>query len=286
MRAFFGISVGTAVAVIAYVGKIFGPIESIGMEIQNIQSAVAGVRRISEFLSEPERSMPSGGGQSRPDGPAVQFERVSFGYGGDDDVLRDLSFRVERGEAVTFVGRTGAGKSTIFRLLLGLYVPREGRVTILGREASQIPDGDKRRLFGYVEQSFHLAEGTVAEQISLFDPDIGREQVERAAKLVGLHENILALPEGYDTPADRAAFSQGQFQLLSVARAVAASPELLLLDEITANLDSETEQRVLEAIERAASGRTVLSISHRLRPRAAGQRILAVGEKTGQCPET
>lgn len=279
IRTFFGISVGTAVAVIAYVGQVFAPLESLGMEIQNIQSAVAGVKRINELLAEAEREVPddSNTGKSSEAAPIVCFDHVRFGYGDDSDVLQDLSFIVSKGEAVTFVGRTGAGKSTVFRLLLGLYRPLEGRVLIKGSRASAIPDEKKRRLFGYVEQSFRLVEGTVAEQISLFDLAVGREQVENAARLVGLHESILALPDGYDTPASEAAFSQGQFQLLSIARAVAASPEILLLDEITANLDSNTEQRVLDALERAAKGRTVLSISHRLQERVNGQRIIRVG---------
>jgi ABC-type multidrug transport system fused ATPase/permease subunit len=279
IREFFGISVGTAVAVIAYVGQVFAPLESLGMEIQNIQSAVAGVKRIDEFLAEPEREMPddSNAGKSSDAVPIVRFDHVRFGYGEDSDVLQNLSFTVSKGEAVTFVGRTGAGKSTVFRLLLGLYRPLEGRVLIKGSGASGIPDEKKRRLIGYVEQSFHLVEGTVAEQISLFDPAVARKQVENAAKLVGLHESILALPDGYDTPASEAAFSQGQFQLLSIARAIAASPEILLLDEITANLDSDTEQRVLDALERAAKGRTVLSISHRLQEHVNGQRIIRIG---------
>lgn len=279
VRELFGISVGTAVAVIAYVGKVFEPLENIGMEIQNIQSAVAGVQRIDEFLAEPERELPDGSGTAGTTGaaPIVRFDRVRFGYGDGADVLRELSFTVGRGESVTFVGRTGAGKSTIFRLLLGLYRPIEGRVEIGGMDACGIPDEKKRRLFGYVEQSFHPVEGTVAEQISLFDPAIGREQVEHAAGLVGLQESILALPDGYGTPVSDAAFSQGQFQLLSIARAVAASPEILLLDEITANLDSDTERRVLDALGRAAEGRTVLSISHRLQQRAGGQRVIRIG---------
>lgn len=279
IREFFGISVGTAVAVIAYVGQVFKPLESLGMEIQNIQSALAGVKRIDEFLTEPEREMPDDSNTEKTSdaAPIVRFDHVRFGYGDDSDVLRNLSFTVSRGEAVTFVGRTGAGKSTVFRLLLGLYQPLEGRVLIEGSGASGIPDEKKRRLIGYVEQSFHLVEGTVAEQISLFDPAVARKQVENAAKLVGLHESILALPDGYDTPASEAAFSQGQFQLLSIARAIAASPEILLLDEITANLDSDTEQRVLDAIERAAKGRTVLSISHRLQEHTNGQRMFRIG---------
>ena len=279
IREFFGISVGTAVAVIAYVSKVFQPLESLGMEIQNIQSAVAGVKRIDEFLSEPEREVPDDSNTEKMSdaAPIARFDHVCFGYGKNSDVLQNLSFTVSKGEVVTFVGRTGAGKSTIFRLLLGLYRPLEGRVLIEGLQASDIPDERKRHLFGYVEQSFHLVKGTVAEQISLFDPAVGREQIENAAKLVGLHDSILALPDGYDTPASEAAFSQGQFQLLSIARAVAASPKVLLLDEITANLDSDTEQRVLDALERAAKGRTVLSISHRLQERVNGQRIIRIG---------
>lgn len=279
IREFFGISVGTAVAVIAYVGKLFVPLESIGMEIQNIQSAVAGVKRIDEFLSEPEREIP---GKIETEtfesaAPLIRFNNVRFAYGDDCDVLSDLSFSVDEGETVTFAGRTGAGKSTVFRLLLGLYRPPKGQVLVKKTQASEIPDDKKRRLFGYVEQAFHLVDGTVEEQISLFDPSVSHEQVENAAKLVGLHDIILALPDGYGTPASRAAFSQGQFQLLSIARAVAASPEILLLDEISANLDSDTQQRVQEALERAAEGRTVLSISHRLWECADNRRVIQIG---------
>lgn len=279
LREFFGISVGTAVAVIAYVGKVFEPLENIGMEIQNIQSALAGVKRIDEFLAEPEREMPSEPSADdalRAD-PIVCFDQVHFGYSEGGDVLRGLNFSVCKGEAVTFVGRTGAGKSTVFRLLLGLYRPLAGRVRIGRTDAACIPDEKKRKLFGYVEQSFHPVAGTVAQQISLFDPSIGSSQIEHAAKLVGLHDNILSLPDGYDTPISEAAFSQGQFQLLSIARAVAASPEILLLDEITANLDSDTERRVLDALECAAKGRTLLSISHRLQEYAGSQRVIQIG---------
>lgn len=281
MQQFFGITVGTAVAIIAYVGKVFSPLESIGMEIQNIQSAVAGVRRINEFLREPEREMPqvSQANQMEEDGdenPCIRFDHVSFHYDGDGDVFRDLCFTLNSGETATFMGRTGAGKSTVFRLLLGLYKPNEGRVRIHGMNASEIPDSRKRRLFGYVEQSFRMVSGTVAEQISLFDPAISRERVIQAARLVGLDESICVLSNGYDTPAEEVSFSQGQLQLLSIARAVAASPKILLLDEITANLDSNTERRVLDALERACAGRTVLSISHRLQERARSQRTIEI----------
>ncbi len=283
VQQFFGVTVGTAVAIIAYVNKVFDPLESIGMEIQNIQSAVAGVKRINEFLNEPEREKTdesvTGKGPIPKTKPCICFDHVSFCYDKDNTVLNDLCFKVESGEVVTLVGRTGAGKSTIFRLLLGLYCPNEGRVLVNGVEASKIPDTRKRKLFGYVEQSFHSVSGTMAEQISLFDPAISQKQVEDAARLVGLHESILALPEGYNTPVEKAIFSQGQFQLLSIARAVAASPEILLLDEITASLDSDTERRILDALERACEGRTVLSISHRLHVNTRNHRIIEIGSK-------
>jgi len=281
VQEFFGISVGTAVAIIAYVGKVFEPLESIGMEIQNIQSAVAGVKRINEFLSESERvipNVPSMGTSGANGEPAVLFDHVEFGYDAKTTVLRDLSFSVQRGESVTLTGRTGAGKSTLFKLILGMYAPRNGKVMIGGINADQIADKQKRGMFGYVEQTFHSVAGTVAEQISLFDDSIGERQIEWAAKLVGLHETIMELDQGYATPIEKVAFSQGQFQLLSIARAVAAQPDILLLDEITANLDSETETQVLQALERVCKGRTVLSISHRLNESTHSSRSIRIGE--------
>ena len=278
MRSFFGLSVGAAVAVIAYVGKVFDPLESIGMEIQNIQSAVAGVRRINEFLDEPERERPVFPGKS-PRDAVVEFHDVTFGYGDGAPVLEHLSFAVRPGESVTLAGRTGAGKSTAFRLLLGLYPPDRGRVTIGGMDAAAIPDSAKRRLYGCVEQSFHAVPGTVLDQITLSDPAISRTQADQAADLAGLTDAIAALPQGFDTPMGEGLFSQGQLQLLSIARAVAANPPILLLDESTANLDSLTERRVLDALQKVSAGRTVLSISHRLGEVNADTRIIFIGEK-------
>lgn len=280
MQKLFGITVGTAVAIIAYVGKVFEPLESIGMEIQNIQSAMAGVKRIDSFLNENEREMPKlcplNDAEIKNSNIAVEFKDVVFGYNNENTVLNNLSFTIKNGETVTLVGRTGAGKTTVFRLILGLYAPQSGRVLINGNNAFNIDDLQKRQLFGYVEQSFHLVSGTVAEQISLFDKSITQEQIEFAAKLIGLHENIIALENGYNTSAEKINFSQGQFQLLSIARAIVTKPKILLLDEITANLDSKTEQRVLEALKRACDGRTVISISHRLYEENKNQRLLHI----------
>lgn len=338
----FGMSAGTAVAVMNYISQIFTPVESLGMEIQTIQSAVAGIRRINEFLSIeelPEREellereelpekeelpaieelsekeelpkreelsgkeellereelpsmedlsgkeelpkreelpeleelskkewIPEGNRfpeQRKENGEAfVEFRNVTFGYD-ERKILKQLSFQVKQGERVTLMGRTGAGKSTILKLLLGLYEPQEGEVQIQGIAASNIPDGDKRRIFGYVEQSFHMVPGSVKDQITLFDPAITDQAVKKVASLTGLQDTIEALPEGYDTICTPELFSQGQWQLLSIARAAAASPRLLLLDEITANLDAETEKEVLQALKRVSGERTVISISHR-----------------------
>lgn len=268
MQSFFGMSVGTAVAIIAYVSKVFSPIESIGMEIQNIQSAVAGVIRINELLSEEEQKKTDDSitidDLLKDRNTGIHLNNVTFAYEDGQTIMDNLSFSINSGEMVTLAGRTGAGKSTIFKLLLGLYKPQSGNVLIFGKEASMIPHKEKRNLFGYVEQSFHMVPGTVADQISLFDEEITKKDIEKAAKLVGLHESIISLPQAYDTDCISAALSQGQLQLLSIARAVVKNPKIMLLDEITANLDSLTEQKVLKAIEKASEGRTVISISHRL----------------------
>ena len=338
----FGMSAGTAVAVMNYISQIFTPVESLGMEIQTIQSAVAGIHRIDEFFSLeelPEREellereelpekeelpaieelsekeelpkreelsgkeellereelpsmedlsgkeelpkreelpeleelskkewIPEGNRfpeQRKENGEAfVEFRDVTFGYD-ERKILKQLSFQVKQGERVTLMGRTGAGKSTILKLLLGLYEPQEGEVRIQGIAASNIPDGDKRRIFGYVEQSFHMVPGSVKDQITLFDPAITDQAVKNVASLTGLQDTIEALPDGYDTICTPELFSQGQWQLLSIARAAVASPRLLLLDEITANLDAETEKEVLQALKRVSGERTVISISHR-----------------------
>ena len=266
----FGMSVGTSVAVINYISRIFAPIESLGMEIQTIQSAMAGVRRIDAFLDQPERTIPPTRREAaRGD---VEFAHVTFGYG-ERHVLKDFSMTVKQGEQVTLVGRTGAGKSTVFKILLGLYQPEAGTVTIGGVKVGDITDRERRTCIGCVEQHFSRVPGTVLEQITLGDPQITGEMARAAAALAGIDAAIRALPEGYDTVCTEGIFSQGEWQLLSIARAAAADPAVLLLDEITANLDAETEARVLEALRRASAGRTVLSVSHRVYENLGGRTI-------------
>lgn len=308
----FGMSAGTAVAVINYISQIFAPVESLGMEIQTIQSAIAGVRRINEFFALPAlpaieavkadikaninvdikadikadfnadisadnnavlETQTANVNNSeklkvRKDcTPYVQFNNVTFGYEADHIIIKDKSFNVDMGEQVTLQGRTGAGKSTIFKLLLGLYRPSKGQILIDGIDSYNIPDNEKRRIFGYVEQTFHMVPGTVKDQITLYDEAISMDEVVNAARLAGLHDTIMSFDKGYDTPCTQEIFSQGQWQLLSIARATAANPQLLLLDEITANLDADTEREVLKALKNVSENRTVISISHRVTAR-------------------
>ena len=268
--ALFGMSVGTSVAVISYISRIFTPIESLGMEIQTIQSAMAGMKQIDAFLSQPERAIPPK--QKTPPRGNVVLSHVTFGYG-EKPVLSDFSMTVKEGEQVTLVGRTGAGKSTVFRLLLGLYQPKAGEITIGDVKVSDITDRERRSCIGCVEQHFSRVPGTVLEQITLGDPTITEEMAQKAAKLAGMDDTIRSLPEGYATVCTDGMFSQGEWQLLSIARAAAADPMVLLLDEITANLDAETEARVLKALRRASEGRTVLSISHRIYENLGGRTV-------------
>ena len=266
----FGMSVGTSVAIINYISRIFAPIESLGMEIQTIQSAMAGVKRIDAFLTQPERAIP--GERQKAARGDVELAHVTFGYG-EKQVLNDFSMTVHQGEQVTLIGRTGAGKSTVFKLLLGLYPPESGSVTIGGVPVAGITDRERRACISCVEQHFARVPGTVLDQITLGDPQITAEMAKNAAQLAGIDTAIRALPDGYDTVCSEGMFSQGEWQLLSIARAAAADPAVLLLDEITANLDAETEARVLDALRRASEGRTVLSVSHRIYENLGGRTV-------------
>ena len=268
--ALFGMSVGTSVAIINYISRIFAPIESLGMEIQTIQSAMAGVKRIDAFLAQPERTIPAE--RTKAARGDVELAHVTFGYG-EKHVLNDFSMTVKQGEQVTLVGRTGAGKSTVFKLLLGLYPPESGTVTIGGVNVADITDRERRTCISCVEQHFARVPGTVLDQITLGDPQITEEMAKNAAKLAGIDAAIADMPGGYDTVCSEGMFSQGEWQLLSIARAAAADPAVLLLDEITANLDAETEARVLEALRRASEGRTVLSVSHRIYENLGGRTV-------------
>ena len=259
---FFGMSAGTAVAIMNYISQIFTPVESLGMEIQTIQSALAGIHRINEFY-ELEEMKKCKHIEVKENVSMISFHHVTFGYD-EHVVLDDISFQVEEGEQVTLSGRSGAGKSTIFKLLLGLYKPQEGEILVQGIPVEQLSEKEKRKWFGCVEQSYHMVPGSVKDQITLYDEAISDEQVKAAAVLTGLDEVIESLENGYDTACTNELFSQGQWQLMAIARAAVAEPKILLLDEITANLDIDTEHQVMQALKRVSERRTVIAISHRV----------------------
>lgn len=274
MREFFGMSVGTAAALIAYVGSFFEPLESIGMALQNIQSAISGIKRISDFFGEDEDVLATtisthqcgqitAAAVPSESAVVVSLSHVDFSYGPERPaVLQDFSMEVEEGEDIVLMGRTGAGKSTILKLIVGLYTPQNGKVSVCGQDPRQIAESERRKFVGYVQQQFSLISGTVGEQVSLKDPLVTTSQIETALKTVGLYDAVENLPDGLNTKCEESTFSQGQFQLLSIARAIVLNPKLLLFDEITANLDKKTETMVLKALNAAAESRTTISVSH------------------------
>ncbi|MGI6401666.1 MAG: ABC transporter ATP-binding protein [Thermoguttaceae bacterium] len=277
VQELFGVTVGGAVAIIAYVAKVFEPLESLGMEIQNIQSALAGVRRVDEFLNEEELPVRAGEETERvhetdAKNPLVSIKDLRFGYQEGPPLFDGFNLDVERGENVVITGRTGVGKSTLLKLLLGLYEPDKGAVTIGGRRTVAIPEEERRKIFGYVKQQFAVVDGTVGEQVTLFDPRISVDQVWDVLEKCDLIEKVKRLPLGLDTPMSLADFSQGELQLLGVARALVYQPEIMLLDEMAANLDSATEEKIVDVVRTATVGRTVLTISHRYVGRLGGFR--------------
>ena len=267
---YLGISLGMVAASIELISNLFAPIENLGMELQNIQQAISGIKRVNDFYSEPEDNPKKDDLKAEDIIPNrekvnLSFKDISFQYEEGVDVLQNINLSLKPNEKVTFVGRTGVGKTTLFKLIMGLLKPTKGSLTINEIDVYDIPNSEKRKIFGYVDQSFHMIEGTVKEQISLQDESITREQVEKALDLVGLTEYVSTLEKGLDTKiTSDTLFSQGQKQLLAIARAIVTNPPVLLLDEITANLDSITEEKIVSVLQEVSKAHTILSISHRL----------------------
>lgn len=285
------ITVGTLYAFIAYTRRLYQPLNALAEKFNILQSALASAERIHAFLGTPPdvtdppqpvtpppsprraRGTPGGLATELPalalDGeirPAVQFDGVWFAYAAERWVLRDVSFTVLPGETVAFVGHTGAGKSTIMNLLPRFYDVQRGSVRVQGVDVRQWRRQDLRRRVGAVMQDVFLFSGDIAGNIAMGEPAISRRDVERAAAAVGADTFIRRLAAGYDEPVMERGqtLSTGQRQLLSFARALAFDPEVLILDEATASVDSETEAHLQAATRAAARGRTTLVVAHRL----------------------
>ena len=264
-----GISIGMVAAAIELISNLFAPIEALGTELQSIQKGLSGVKRIDEFFALPQQeekdqNLTATAVLQNKDSAGFVFDNVHFSYG-ENEVLSCISLSVPPKTSLTFAGRTGVGKTTLFKLIMGLEKPTMGQILINGVEVYAIPNKEKRALIGYVEQSFSFVQGSVSQQISLDDENITEEMVKEALSFVGLLDYVNSMENGIHTiiKADTD-FSQGQKQLLAIARAIATNPPVLLLDEVTANLDSATEERVVQVLSKAGSERTVLSVSHRL----------------------
>ena len=277
---YLGISLGMVAASIDLISNLFAPVENLGTELQSIQQAVSGIRRVNDFYCEQEDDYKNNELKLDDIIPTRQdvklaFNDLTFNYDEGIDVLQNINLQVKPQEKITFVGRTGVGKSTLFKLIMGLLKPSEGSITINEIDVYSIPNSEKRKIFGYVDQSFHMIKGTVAEQISLQDDSITKEQIEDALDFVGLTDYISSLENGYNTQVNSGTiFSQGQKQLLAIARAIVTNPPILLLDEITANLDSITEEKIVSVLQKASHAHTILSISHRLSSMIASDTVV------------
>lgn len=271
-----GISVGAVTASINLITDLFAPIDSLGTELSAIEKGFSGLRSVNEFMSEPEDVEKQVYPELLNGDITIEFDHLTFSYDGAHKIMDNFSEKILPGENIAIVGRTGAGKTTLFRLISGLLTPTEGQVLLNGIPACKIASSQKRRLFGYVQQNFSFVEGDVWEQISLGDESLSKERIAEVIDFAGLTEAVESLEDGFDTRVNGEMFSQGQKQLLSIARAIASEPKILLLDEVTASLDSVTEEKVVEVLKKAGQGRTILSIAHRPSTIASAERIIRI----------
>ena len=274
------ISLGSVVLFTQFVDMLFRPIVAVGEQYNVLFRAMASAERIFQALDWNERIY-------EPERPAVlparlvgavDVRKLNFAYANGPRVLKDVSFHIEPGEKLAIVGATGSGKSTIVRLLARFYDFAPGQMFLVNIDLMEIPSAEVRRRVGIVLQDFHVFSGSVADNISLGNPGISRQQVENAARLVHAHDFIMRLPAGYDEPLIERGqnLSQGQRQLLAFARVLAADPEILVLDEATASIDTETELLIQDALRVLTKGRTSIVIAHRLQTIQEADRVLVL----------
>lgn len=267
-----GLSAGTFAASITLISNVFSPIQELGQEIQTMQEGISGIKRVEDYMNieeeeEKDSSLTASSVLSTKSCESIiRFKDVSFHYDDGNELIYDhANLVIKPYDKVSVVGRTGAGKTTFFYLLLSILTPTEGVIEVNGVDVSKIPNEEKRKIFGYVQQGFEPIEGSVLDQITLRDRSISMERVHQVMKEVFLDDYVLNKnAEGYEAKFKEEDFSRGQLQLLSLARALVFDPPILLLDEISANLDSETEKNLIDALEKVGGKKTILTISHRL----------------------
>ena len=275
------LSLGAIVAFSQLITRLFSPVQEISNELQTFQQAMAGVDRVVAFLKEePDAGQgDAASGVTEAGGVVLRFEAVNFGYGSDVEILHGINLAVSPGERVAVVGRTGAGKTSIINLAAGLYRPWQGSVTVVGRNPATLTASERRHVIGVVPQTVYVAQATVAENISLGDPIITREQIVQVSHRVGLDQVLEALPDGLDTVLGRGGhqLSHGQNQLLCLARAMVCAPPILLLDEPTSGIDSETERAIAKTLA-GSRDMALIIVSHRPTNLSGIDRIIVIGD--------
>ncbi|MET7600153.1 ABC transporter ATP-binding protein [Streptomyces sp. NPDC005481] len=278
------LELGVLAAAVLYLRRLYDPIDRLGMFLNSYQSAAASLEKIAGLLAQtpavPEPVTPRHLPESASEHPGreVVFEGVRFAYRTGGEVLPRFDLTLPAGQTVAVVGSTGAGKSTLAKLLARFYDPTEGRVLLDGVDLRDLANAELRRGVVMVTQEAFLFSGTVAENIAIGRPDAGREEIERAAKAIGAHEFISALPDGYDTDVRKRGgrISAGQRQLVAFARALLADPAVLILDEATSSLDVPGERAVQRAMSTVLHGRTAVVIAHRLSTVEIADRVLVM----------
>jgi len=261
-----GVTAGVMYAFIQYVNQLFNPLIDVMQNYSVLQTSMVAAERVFELMDrrdfEPEQA---------EEGPEIQagnidFEHVSFSYDGKREILKDVSFSVKQGETIAFVGSTGSGKSSIINLFLRFYEFEKGKILIDGRDIRNYSQAELRRNIGLVLQDPFLYHGTIAFNIRMYQESLSQAEVEEAARFVDAHDFISQLAQGYDSPVTErgSTFSSGQRQLLAFARTIATKPKILILDEATANIDSETEELIQHSLRKMRQGRTTIAIAHRL----------------------
>ena len=261
-----GVTAGVMYAFVQYINQLFNPLIDLMQNYSILQTSMVAAGRVFEIMDRKDYEPKQTNLPLEITDGKIEFRHVSFSYDGKHDILRDISFSVKQGETIAFVGATGAGKSSIINLFLRFYEFERGEILIDDKNIKDYSQSELRRNIGLVLQEPFLYHGTIASNIKMYQENLGREEIVEAARFVDAHDFISRLPANYNSPVTErgATFSSGQRQLLAFARTIASKPKILILDEATANIDSETEELIQSSLRKMRQGRTTIAIAHRL----------------------